>query len=70
MAFVGGTAFELGSYLMVIEALDRWVWCALPMKNEAERSLEDEKSTLIQLLDSYYLTDGILLIMQLWIRQP
>lgn len=40
------------------------------MENEVERSLEDEKSTLIQLLDSYYLTEGILLIMQLWIRQP
>lgn len=23
MAFVGGTTFELGSYMMVIEALDR-----------------------------------------------
>lgn len=25
LAFLGGTVFEIGSYLMVVEALDRWV---------------------------------------------
>lgn len=40
------------------------------MESEAEGLLEDEKSTLVQLLDSYYLTEDILLIMQLWILQP
>lgn len=40
------------------------------MESEAEGLLEDEKSTLVQLLDNYYLTEDILLIMQLWILQP
>lgn len=35
------------------------------MESEADGSLEDEKSTLVQLLDNYYITDDILLIMQL-----
>jgi hypothetical protein len=28
LGFVGGIIFNIGSYLMVVEALDRWVWSA------------------------------------------
>ena len=44
-AFIGGSVFEIGSYLMVVEALDR---CIHPHSayTTTDEGIEDGKSTL------------------------